>query len=101
MDDTAYISDAAEQMLQDAESRALRTLNESNFGQFIGRLESDEAWNALNAARKVSDDPLSPGVRAWRATVCLLLVELIRAAALDGDIDALIRYSTSLGTLDH
>src|SRR6187397_497248 len=101
MDDIADSVDAAEALLQEAEARALAILRATGFGEFIGRLESDEAWTALNAGRKASADPLSPGIRAARATVCLLLVELIRAAALDRDIDALIRYCASLGCLDH
>ena len=100
MDDAEDFSGAAEDLLSEAEARALAILNETGFGQFVGRLESDEAWNALNAARKASDDPLSPGVRASRASICVVLVELIRSATLDRDLDALIRYSASLGGLD-
>ena len=100
MDDIADTVDAVEVLLQEAEARALAILGETGFRDFIGGLESDEAWAALNAGKKGSDDPLSPGIRAWRATVCLLLVELIRAAAVDLDVDALIRHSVSLGQLD-
>jgi len=92
--------DAADDLLQEAEARALAVLKETGFGEFTGCLESDEAWSALNSARKASRGPQSPGMRASRASVCLLLVDHIRAAAVDLDIDALIRHSAALGQLD-
>jgi hypothetical protein len=100
MDDTTGNLDAAEDLLQEAEARARAILEETGFEQVITHLESDEAWNALNAAKKASRGPLTPAMRASRASNCLVLVEWIRAAALDTDIDALIRHSVSLGSLD-
>ena len=100
MDYDTVNAEAAEELLRAVEARAFAVLKETGFDQFASCLESDEAWNALNAARKASNGPSSKGIRASRASVCLLLVEHIRAAALDLDLDALIRHSTSLGQLD-
>ena len=90
-----------DELLLEAEERARAVLRETGFEQFIDGLDSDEVWNAFQAAaRHDGTFALSPTARAYRARLCLLVVEHIRAAIEDQDASAAFRHGVALGTLD-